>query len=178
MPDQLETLIQQVTLQQLQSSLVLQRLKMKPLEGQTTLRQRTIHAYKAHVLTALDEILSTEGQKPAVLLARLQRFLADNWRLIKGSMLSYTALPTDEITELLCDVANIVAQQSAEAAAINLLMPDIVTDSAGEVMPDGSRFFDLDQCDIKQVLKTHIELFEGKYLCPVAMLLQTYPINA
>ncbi|MCH9643271.1 MAG: hypothetical protein K0U23_00235 [Gammaproteobacteria bacterium] len=155
---------------------VVESLRKDWPEDKTTLRRRALHTYRAKIVMALDSLTADEALDPSTLLTNLETLLANNWDLVKGSLLSYTAIPTDEVTELLCDVAEFVSEKTGKPA-IQLLMPGVAIESGEEEMPDGAKYIDIDKLDLKQVLRKHVEAFDSQYLLPVESLLYAYPAS-
>jgi hypothetical protein len=90
---------------------------------QLQLRGQVIFDYKTHVLKQLIQLLSTKNTVTCTSKA-LQAFLAKNWALVNGTMLAYTALPDDGLTDLLCSIAEMVVkytpkEKSAETSEEN-----------------------------------------------------------
>ena len=115
-------------------------------------------AYRLKVAFNLLEALNADNRRDSV-----KSILADNWRQVKGSSLSYTACPDDELTLMLSDTAECFA--SDHESAIHILMPDILTESLDE-----QRAKSLDKQELKKVLKTHVLSESGRYLLPVSVL--------
>jgi putative heme iron utilization protein len=126
------------------------------------LKSKVINAYTLMVLNRLKNIFSAD-KSPEEINTELKSFLTENWDLINGTMLAYTAMPEHDITKLLCSVAEFVSENGSKA--INLLMPTVNCASIVENYPD------LDSLPLAEVLKTHILGREGKYLIPIAILL-------
>jgi len=80
----------------------------------TALRDKVQLAYYKRVLNHLDHVLNEYPENtPEGTLAladALQNLLSDNWSLINGTSLSYTALPKSDVTSLLISVAEFVAE--------------------------------------------------------------------
>lgn len=91
---------------------------------------RVLKKYTSMVSTTLLTILNND---PFDVLA-LEQLLNENWTLIKGTSVCYTAIPTAEITLLLCEAARFCAQEKKilaptdKATPLALLMPGIITD--------------------------------------------------
>ena len=96
---------------------------------------------------------------------RLQAFLKDTYDLVHGTFLFYTAMPTSEMTLLLCDLSTWVAQTTHQPI-ITILMPSIASDSLQEEYPDLIN----DDIDIRWILQTHILGEDGLHLVPVGLL--------
>lgn len=123
--------------------------------------------YQNNVLEKIKAILQ-QPRDEQQLFKNLEDLLATNWQLISGTALSYTALPDDKITLLLCDIAGLLAQYSRKnenKSVINFLMPTVAIESLSDSYPS------LVELDIRQVLKSHVLGREGKYLIPAKQLL-------
>jgi hypothetical protein len=143
-------------------------------------RARVLTAYVGHVTRKMDVILA---KKPSARIDSLRNFLLKNWRLIKGTNLCYTALPTHEVTQLLIKVALFVRDNlkrktlSKHYFVLDELMPGLVLDSLNETEDeDGVRLYpDLSELtelvDVLNVFKTHIIEETGRALIPVRSLL-------
>lgn len=121
-------------------------------------------SYRFRIITQLKEIFQNY-QNEEELLKNLSLFLSNNWDLVKGSVLCYTALPENEITQLLCDVAQYIAQKHTDLAPIQILMPNIRCDS---LFPN--EYPNLDKADLTQVIKTHVLSQNCNFLIPVSLL--------
>lgn len=144
------------------------------------LQTRIFWAYRQKTLAELLPIL----QETLVdfQINTLTQFLAENWRLIKGTLLCYTAIPDSDVTLLLCDIAQFIEKESndkklnsnnsddknsntQELCALQLLMPGLSVESILDTYPSLNKIKDL-----QQVLKTHILGRNGEYLIPVKQL--------
>ncbi|WP_019216997.1 hypothetical protein [Legionella tunisiensis] len=104
----------------------------------------------------------------------LKSFLADNWEMVNGTALCYTAHPDSDLTFILSAIAKLVWDNKAvwmnegeSWCVLKLLMPTLSTDSL-----DGTGSYPSlhEVNDVLQVLNTHILGREGKYLIPVKKL--------
>ncbi|MDA9272294.1 hypothetical protein N9Q05_02820, partial [bacterium] len=99
-----------------------------------TLRDRVLLTYNKYVLNRLATIFTensahnTQTEKTALIQA-VQDFLSENWSLINGTMLSYTASSTSDITQLLVSIAMLIAKEEDKKGCSLLqsqaLPPDI-----------------------------------------------------
>lgn len=129
-----------------------------------SLQEKIFLSYTKKILNTLEEILL---DNPHFLIGRLEDFLAQNWKEINGNALCYTALPENELTQLLCEAAEVVAlEKNNNQTSINFLMPTVATDSLIDAYPD------LATTDIRWVLKNHILGRGGNYLIPVKRLME------
>ena len=120
-------------------------------------------AYSKPALHRL-EIIFSENLEKDKLTEALQNDLEKNWDLVHNTALGYTALPSDELTHLFCDIAQHIADERS-LNPIEVLMPGVAYESIREGYPD------LDKTqDIKYVLQTHVLGHDGKYLLPVKLL--------
>ncbi|MES2141961.1 MAG: hypothetical protein V4471_03645, partial [Pseudomonadota bacterium] len=120
--------------------------------------------YSWRLINSLEGILNNNPEDDVVLKEALKHFLQDNWALVKGSLLAYTALPSHPITQLLCDVANYVAENT-QSAAIGFLMPGVVCDSLSPW-----KYGNLDEMDLIEVLQIHALGKDFTYLVPISIL--------
>ena len=149
----------------------------------TSLRKKCIAAYYQKVLGQLDAILGTNKDEQ-VILTKFKQFLTENWLLVNGTLLSYTALPDSEITHLICDVAQYVVDETNKTqletveplGIVKTLMPTVNTDSLDPnkyphlgSWHDGKQWHTV-TVDIKTILKTHILGREGLYLLSSQLL--------
>jgi hypothetical protein len=75
------------------------------------LHQTVLAAYRDRVLK--DDRLEKMFSSPDVdIAADLSQVLEENWERVKGTFLSYTAIPTDPITRLFCDFAIFCAEKN------------------------------------------------------------------
>jgi len=138
-----------------------------------SIRVLNAHYYK------LDEIfheLFSEFRKKSDLIAEFKRILNDNWEFIKGTGLSYTAIPNYEATLLMIDIAIFISEEdSLHPHPLLLLMPSINLESAHEQFPDLNTI----ECSTEALLylfQTHILGQNSLYLLPVQLLaLQEIP---
>lgn len=143
--------------------------KIKDLPAQTYI-DRIFLQYRRQVLEKLTTILK-EKKDPTEIAAELKTMLSNNWELINGNLLSYTALPNDDLTLLLADVAEFTANnlEKKELCALELLMPTV---NIEHVTMDDSQ--NLNKTPLKTVLKTHILGEDGRYLIPIEQLKDLY----
>src|SRR5471030_3254973 len=73
----------------------------------TQFKDAILLKYTWHVINGVKGILTQDN---AFQIENLKHFLKTNWELVKGSLFAYTALPRHSVTELLCDVAEYVAE--------------------------------------------------------------------
>ena len=151
----------------------------KNVPQEKTLHTLALHAYYEHILSKLNAF-STPSREALV------AFLKENWDLIRGTNLCYTALPEDRITLLMCDIA--MALEDEQRGALNLLMPDVVTQSMDEekyphlgaytvttISEDSLSVEEQNKVapiNVRETLKTHILGRSGTYLVPVHYLLE------
>lgn len=151
----------------------------KNVPQQKTLHTRVLHAYYEHVLSKLNAFSNPSRED-------LVAFLKENWDLIRGSNLCYTALPEDRITLLMCDI--VMALEDDKQGALNLLMSGVCTQSMEEekyphlgaytvtTISEDSLSVDeqnkVASVDVRDILKTHILGRSGTYLIPVYYLLE------
>ncbi len=120
---------------------------------------------------------------------QLKEQLCANWHLINGTLLSYTALPDNGITDLFCDIALLIAQSENQSRGptdtpigiIELLMPTVAVDSLNsDVYPDlkpswNEKTHSWQDVDIKKIIKTYILGEKGLYLVPLKVLNEIDP---
>src|SRR3990167_1758333 len=117
----------------------------------------------------------------AELFKNLKEFLSKQWDLIRLNLLSYTSLPEDDLTRILCIIAEIVAAAASELdpqrkyCALEFLMPTVALESISDEYPS------LHELPLQFVLKNYIVGKNGSYLIPVRQLVDfqcAWPINA
>lgn len=125
-----------------------------------------LQEYHKKTLSRLEKALFTGD------LAQLQQFLKTQWAVICNTNVCYTSLPNDPITLLFCDIAEFLQKEinktktgDERIAAIELLMPDIATESQN---PDS--FQNLTEINLRDIIRTHILGPKALYLVPVAIL--------
>ncbi|MFA5959560.1 MAG: hypothetical protein WC785_03515 [Tatlockia sp.] len=154
----------------------MQRLIQAPLPQESNFHARLYSAYRARIVSELAIAFAKEDENKR--LEALTACLATNWNHIKGTFLSYTALPTDELTLLLCDIACYVAKEKNEPSinALTVLMPTVCGESSHSDYPNltpvmnQDALFDIPVIDIKKLIRTHILSDNGAYLIPVLLL--------
>jgi hypothetical protein len=124
-----------------------------------------IKKVKSELVQLVTEHTNYESLKQAVL-----NYLSSHWQRIKGSHLTYTALPNHPVTQLLTELA-IRLGEIEDKSAISLLMPDIYTISLH------NNFFDLDKLELTTLLKTHILDSSQQYLLPISLALEDTAID-
>lgn len=132
--------------------------KYAPFKHQS-LREMIHIAYILQILDDLTYILNDTQ-----IINSLQAQLKTNWTRIQGSSICYTAIPENDVTLLLCDIAELVAEKK-NLNPIEVLMPGVSFESCHPDYPDLDK-----NIDIKTILKTHILGNQGKYLLPVKLL--------
>lgn len=149
------------------------------------LHSKTLCVYQKKVLGELEKIFFKETDLNKLVQA-LKNFLTKNWYFINysgsiiGSYLSYTALPKQDLTILLCDLATFVKEnthdnQDKNFCALTILMPTISLESQSN---DTVNYPDLSELDVKQVLKTYVLGRSGTYLIPVHQLIELQDMPA
>lgn len=138
-----------------------------PLSGHSIpLYAGCINAYNTHIVNGLWTLIQENNDSADTLTGKLQEFLTENWTLINGTGLSYTAQPYSSITDVLCDTAVFVAQKRG-INIINVLMPTVCIDSIDRRYPD---LVPTDEESIKTILREHILGRDGEYLIPIKYL--------
>ena len=145
-------------------------------------REKVIHTYQRVLLDELSAIVS-ENISEEETIENLKLILEKNWERIKGSLVCYTACPEDELTLLLCDIAEHISikKKQDNKSAINFLMPTIKTESIQDNYPSLAPDDAEDQIpDLRDVLKTHILSSTTSYLIPVHLFCDylTLPLNS
>ncbi len=124
-----------------------------------------INQHNHFFLDAIDGALNEHEHDDAKLAKALKIILADNWTKIKNTALSYTAQPNSPMSMLCCDIATFVARHM-DLLIINVLMPTV---NVSSLVPE--KYPNLDDIDIKSVLRTHIIGEQGQYLIPVKYII-------
>ncbi len=135
-------------------------LAEKPVLQPEAFKEKLIYDYQIDLLGKLETAF--QGENSTVLL---EQILRDNWEFIidTGRYFSYTALPEDRVTLLLCDIAQYLGDVF-QKPALSILMPNI---QAGNIKDD---YPDLTNESLKDVIKTHILSETGGYLIPISVL--------
>ncbi len=63
---------------------------------------KIIVCYMEYTVSQLIKLIEPNQQD---IIEKLQAFLAAQWQLVQGTMCSYTAIPNNEVTLLLCKIA-------------------------------------------------------------------------
>ncbi len=144
----------------------------------------------------LKTVLSALKNKTPLNVVPIKDFLASNWAQIKGTMLSYTALPQHPVTGMLCELAECLADYLNATAeekdrpydevekahrpfcALDLFMPGLFMESIKEndfphLLPiknpeTGTWDYDL---KLQDIIRTHILSDNAQTLLPVSLLL-------
>ena len=119
-----------------------------PLLNTTRLSAKVTIAYRHNQLGKLQTLFNSFNSSTEhdlnCFLDELILFLKDNWSLVHGTILSYTASPQSEITLFLCDIAEYVATTKNElrtndetppVSALLLLIPTLHTESCRHEYP-------------------------------------------
>lgn len=133
--------------------------------------EQTVGRYNQCVARRLNTILHS-AQTDETRLNALEDYLAENWRIIKGTALSYTAMPTSEVTDVLCLVAALIGEHKAGKNILSLLMPTVHTESSH---PDFPNLEPRSIEETKTILQSHVLLGNAKYLMPVKVLGKNEP---
>lgn len=153
------------------------------------LTDKLILAYSKSVLERLDKELMSTGDTDVINYDALKKFLAENWDIIKKTGLSYTSIPNSDLTSVMCDVAELVAnalnKEAEPVGSLQILMPDVVFESPGfggyealaPYTTDGIKdgvfqqiLIEPKNFDLKKILSTHILDVTGKCLIPVRLI--------
>lgn len=137
-------------------------------------RDQIISKYTAWVIQSLNKILDDSPSSNPI--DGLTHFLNENWTLVKGTLLSPTALPNADVTELLLSIAVFVsnernktlAKDEAPIEALQLLMPSLM--SLNSYNPRYPDLTGKDVLGLKHVLGTHILSSNQTYLLPISLV--------
>ncbi|WP_133138388.1 hypothetical protein [Legionella genomosp. 1] len=141
-----------------------------------TLHEKAIHAYTIRSFKLLRSVLQSENP-----VAALEQALIENWNLITGNMLCYTALPHHPVTKIWCEAAKVVASskphsESGEPAnPLLFLIPSLqcvesVYDDYPYLVPALNQEKEWDM-DLIHILSTHILNDAGTHLLPLRAML-------
>ncbi len=170
----------------------LQRLEK---ESEDFVRERTETLSIAGQFTsaaAFSSVLKLRLQTKLI-FQNLKAFLRENWALVRGSCLCYTALPEAELTQLLIEIASDIARTESEwqskqglmpVSALTVLMPSIVSieSFADDIHHLGAvavvsakgreegKFTEYEEVNLPQIIKTHIVSDDGQSLYPLRLL--------
>ncbi|RAP36971.1 hypothetical protein B1207_05945 [Legionella quinlivanii] len=141
-----------------------------------TLHEQAIHAYTIHSFKLLRSVSQSENP-----LAALEQALIENWKVITGNLLCYTALPTHPITKVWCEAAKVVAaskrhsENGEPANPLLFLIPSLqcvesVHDDYPCLIPVRNQANEWDM-DLVHILSTHILNDAGTHLLPLRAML-------
>ncbi|STX88246.1 hypothetical protein [Legionella feeleii] len=135
------------------------------------LSNRLLRGCYKRVLSDLEGLIRVESE-PVKLASQLKGYLSAHWDLIKGTSLSYTALPEDGLTGLLVDIASFVAEtiktsDDEPLYPLTVLMPTVAVES----LVDDKDYPSLNELALPEILRTHVLGREGSYLVPVRKLI-------
>lgn len=145
------------------------------------LKQNLILSYYQHILSHLNQAFNDNKDNIDNFLIKATDILAENWELVRGSLLCYTNLPTSDVTLCLCSIADFIAGHRKELDAANplkFLMPTVQTESLfpaqyPHLCPNPPQMEMQDEnITLARIIKTHILSTDGKYLIPVSILLK------
>ena len=140
---------------------------------------KVCYANSRNIATEFSRIFHENKDNPGQLCDNLQLFLQTHCEDVVGTALSYTAIPKDETTQFLCNIARFVVQQkkienpSDASSLVKILMPSLSVDSLIETTDaTGKRLYpDLSNVDdIASLLQTHILSSDGLSLIPIRIL--------
>lgn len=162
------------------------QLKITPIPENSDFKNDVISDYKQWIIDKLNLILKDNPQFNNLenlndpntlnkdLVQKLQGFLKENWLLIKGTCLSFTALQ-NEISFFLYDLVQDIAQSQAQdqecptPSLLELLMPGITLES---LLPSKYPHLNCKSIDeLKHLFKSCILSNESQYLIPGNLLL-------
>lgn len=133
---------------------------------QLNLIDYVFNAYNQYICECFERLFQLQLSKND-LISQFETILKNNWDLIKGTAMCYTALPDGQVTQLLVGVAKYLEQESSDSkSAFEYLMPGV----AYEFTRDG--YPNLNTLDLADVLRLHILGEGGNYLIPVRLLLE------
>jgi hypothetical protein len=98
--------------------------------------------------------------------------LSDNWELIKGTGLCYTATPDDEVTVVMIGIAIYLSEQQeySDKHPLELLMPGVNFESIHDDFPSLNEDTFRTAEQISNIIQTHILADNGLYLIPIFLL--------
>lgn len=137
-----------------------------------SLIEKAKFSFAADALAQLKDILETTSDDLTMLSTALDDFFSIQWSLIKGTALCYTATPQWDMTQLMCDMAELNDALKKERGderdvfdcPLSNLMPGIIIETSKDP------YKDLNELPIQLVLQTHILSDSGLYLLPVEVL--------
>ena len=122
--------------------------------GNKSLEDQVYDRYFMHIKDKLSQI-QHDTMEESVQITAIEKFLSDNWKLVKGNALCYTAIPTDIVTRALCSLAEFVSLEKNKQLPSNEDLPC----SALEILMPGLSIVSQDtQYPSYEVLKTYPEL--------------------
>ncbi|WP_133140002.1 hypothetical protein [Legionella genomosp. 1] len=146
---------------------------MGPLQN---MHEKSIQAYTIRCAKLLRELI--DSQNP---LEALEQALRNNWKLIRNSLLSYTALPFHPLTAIWCEAAKLIASARSRAEEpvnpLLLLIPELqCVISQHFDYPDLTPVYNQTtgqwEMDLLKILSTHILNDAGTHLIPLSTLLK------
>ena len=137
--------------------------------------------YYTHLELKFQHLFSTFRERN-FLNQQLCKILKDNWKMIKGTGLSYTAVPDDEITKIMIGISIYLSEQAnyLETHPLQLLMPGVNFESIHDDFPTLTTQDNKKTKQITQILETHILAENSLYLIPIGLLtkLDISPVQA
>jgi len=132
-----------------------------------TLQDKVRISYCKMILDAMTILFATEPLLDEELINNLKNYLGNNFSLFHTTSVFYTTMPMHDVTNLLCDLASWISEQT-KLPVIQVLFPDVSLEPVNPLM----LYPYLDNPDIRihDVIKTHIISSNGHYLIPVACL--------
>lgn len=140
------------------------QLNQAPLPDR--LKSKLLSGYSKKILADLIKLFAGDHTEEN-LYKEIRTYLAENWQLIKGGSLSYTATPKHPVTSILTQLACEVAIQSGEPNVLPILMPGLCLESQHDDFPD---LVARSSEEVIHILCTHILSDRQRMLIPVKVL--------
>lgn len=129
--------------------------------------------YRTRVYTDLINIILGEFQSSDLIIDKLEEYLREHAELIRSSAFCYTSIPEMDVTLLLCDIAELVAEQKIKKGIENQCGLKILMPHLENIHSNSDRYPDLDELDLKKVLRSHVLIKDSRYLLPASYLLES-----
>jgi len=157
--------------------------------SESGLKDTVLSSYGKQCMGKLADIVNQPHTENSLLETQFGAFLRDNWNLVKSTSLSYTSLPEHEITSLLCDIAEFIAEVKTRhdgdqpVDIVKLLMPTVQTSSFSDNVQSlgpyqnaiTGQWVVVPEVSLRNILHTHIVANDGLSLLPVGLLADLEP---
>ena len=134
--------------------------------------------YRTNIFNELKDKIKNSADLDDRIIDTLEGFLSKNAITVRSSSLCYTSTPDMDVTLLLCDIAELIADykgdKGIQQSKLQILMPHL-----SQIDPMHCPYPNPHKIDLKTVLQTHVLINEGRYLLPVSYFINNpYGINS